>query len=60
LLYAEMEKTLRARNFEFVEMAQVAETATQMRRDLENLGVIPYKTHRVYKRTVPAGATRLA
>lgn len=31
------------------ELTQVAETATQMRKDLENLGVHYYKNHRVYK-----------
>ncbi|HHX09638.1 MAG TPA: hypothetical protein GX730_09475 [Chloroflexi bacterium] len=32
------------------ELTQVAETAKQMRRDLENLGVHYYKNHRVYKK----------
>jgi hypothetical protein len=50
LLYTEMERTLRGRGFEYVEMAQVAETAVQMRHDLENLGATPYKTHRVFTR----------
>ena len=31
------------------ELTQVAETAVQMRKDLENLGVRYYKNHRVYK-----------
>lgn len=31
------------------ELSQVAETAVQMRKDLKNLGVHPYKNHRVYK-----------
>ena len=31
---------------------QVAETAVQMRRDLENVGVKAYKNHRVYRRAV--------
>ena len=31
------------------ELTQVAETATQMRKDLENLGVHYYKNHRVYQ-----------
>ncbi len=52
LLYAEMERTLRERTFEFVETSQVAETAVEMRRDLENLGTMPYKTHRVYQRAL--------
>lgn len=32
------------------ELTQVAETAFQMRKDLENLGVKYYKNHRVYKK----------
>lgn len=49
LLYYEMAKTFTDFGFEFVEMTQVAETATQMRRDLINLGGIEYKQHRVYR-----------
>ena len=36
--------------FIYSELTQVAETATQMRKDLENLGVKYYKNHRVYKK----------
>jgi hypothetical protein len=50
LLYAEMLHTLLDYQFQFCEATQVAETAVQMRRDLENLGAIPYKNHRVYQR----------
>jgi GNAT superfamily N-acetyltransferase len=50
LLYSEMEKTVKAAGFQHADLAQVAETAVQMRRDLENLGGKPYKTHRVYGR----------
>lgn len=52
LLYIEMEKTLRAMSFEHADFTQVAETAVQMRRDLENLGGRPYKNHRVYLKTL--------
>jgi len=48
LLYVEMENTLREFGYQYVEMTQVAETAVQMRNDLENIGGIPYKNHRVY------------
>lgn len=34
------------------ELSQVAETAVQMRKDLLNLGVKPYKNHRVYKYSI--------
>lgn len=50
LLYSEMEKTVREFNFQHAELTQVAETAVQMRRDLENVGAEPYKNHRVYIR----------
>lgn len=50
LLYTEMLRTLLDNPFQYAEVAQIAETAVQMRHDLENLGVIPYKNHRVYTR----------
>jgi hypothetical protein len=50
LLYSEMEKTIRDYNFIHADLTQVAETAVQMRKDLENLGGKAYKNHRVYKR----------
>jgi len=48
LLYSELENTIRDFGFEYCEMTQVAESAVQMRQDLENIGGIPYKNHRVY------------
>jgi hypothetical protein len=48
LLYSEMEKTFREFDFEHADLTQIAETAVQMRKDLENLGGIAYKNHRVY------------
>ena len=49
LLFDEMEKSaLSFKNFVHGELTQVAETATQMRKDLVNLGVKPYKNHRIY------------
>ncbi len=50
LLYAEMERTVGEFGFKYYEMTQIAETAVQMRKDLETLGGKPYKNHRVYKR----------
>jgi hypothetical protein len=38
--------------FVHAELTQVAETATQMRKDLSNLGVRFYKNHRVYKKNL--------
>jgi GNAT superfamily N-acetyltransferase len=52
LLYAEMEKTVRYYQFEHADLTQVAETAVQMRHDLENLGGIPYKNHRVFRKKI--------
>jgi hypothetical protein len=48
LLYCEMEKTIREGAFQRADLTQVAETAVQMRQDLENVGGIPYKNHRVF------------
>ena len=50
LLYSEMEKTIREFKFEHADLTQVAESAVQMRRDLENVGGKAYKNHRVYAR----------
>ncbi len=48
LLYSEIEKTVRGAGFRHADLTQVAESAEQMRRDLVNLGGIPYKNHRVF------------
>lgn len=51
LLYDELGQTLlQFRQFRHVEMTQVAETATQMRADLQNLNGVEYKNHRVYRK----------
>lgn len=50
LLYSEMEKTIREAGFRHADLTQVAESAVQMRRDLENIGGVPYKNHRVFIR----------
>jgi hypothetical protein len=52
LLYVEMEKTLHNYQFEHADLTQVAETAVQMRHDLENVGGKAYKNHRVYQRSI--------
>jgi len=52
LLFSEICKTAHAYHFEHGELTQIAETATQMRKDLENLGVKPYKNHRIYGREI--------
>lgn len=52
VLYAEMENTIRDFKFLHADLTQVAETAVQMRHDLENVGAKPYKNHRVYTRAL--------
>jgi len=52
LLYTEMERTVRDFGAEVYEMTQVAETAVQMRSDLQNIGGEPYKNHRVYRKEI--------
>lgn len=52
LLYVEMEKTLNEFTFEHADLTQVAETAVQMRHDLENVGGRAYKNHRVYQKHI--------
>ena len=52
LLYSEIERTLNELRIEHAELTQVAETAVQMQRDLEQFGARVYKRHRVYSRTL--------
>jgi hypothetical protein len=49
LLYYEMEKTVKSKNFKYAEFTQVAESAEQMRKDLITLGGAEVKNHRVYR-----------
>jgi hypothetical protein len=52
LLYSEMEKTMREYTFQHAELTQVAETAVNMRKDLQNVNSKEYKNHRVYSRMI--------
>ncbi|UCH60747.1 MAG: hypothetical protein JSV61_04515 [Anaerolineales bacterium] len=52
LLYSEMEKTIREFNYQHADLTQVAESAVQMRKDLENIGGKAYKNHRVFKKDI--------
>jgi hypothetical protein len=53
ILYYEMGQTLLDfKQFQHVEMTQVAETAQQMRADLKNLNGVEYKNHRVYRKSL--------
>ena len=52
LMYTEVEKTIKKYKFDYVDMPQVAETATQMRKELVNLGGKEYRNHRVYRKFI--------
>lgn len=49
LLYTMLEQTLRRRNVESVEMTQIAETTDRMLADMQTLGGVISKRHRVYQ-----------
>lgn len=48
LLYSEMKKTVNDFNFEHAEQTQMADTAVQVRQDMETLGAKIYKVHRIF------------
>lgn len=50
LLYEEIKNTICDFGYEHAELTQMAESATQIRRDIITIGAIPYKNHRVYHR----------
>jgi hypothetical protein len=50
LISAELEKTIVNSGVQHVELHQIADTAVQVRQDLETSGFKPYKVHRVYGR----------
>jgi hypothetical protein len=52
LLYSEMEKTIQEFGFRHADLTQIAESAVQMRHDLESVGGVPYKNHRVFIREI--------
>lgn len=52
LMMSEMEKTIKESGFAEAELTQVAESAVQMRRDLENVGGRAYKNHRVFHKKI--------
>ncbi len=52
LLFDEIEKTAKSHNFVHGELTNIAETAVQMRKNLENLGVKPYKNHRIFGKDI--------
>ncbi len=52
LLFNEIFKSANSHHFRHGELTQVAETAKEMRKDLQNLGVKPYKNHRIYGKDI--------
>jgi GNAT superfamily N-acetyltransferase len=52
ILYYEMYKTFRERDFLHADIVQVNEQNTRMMRDLEGLGADFYKAHRIYERAL--------
>ena len=52
LLYAEIYKTIKDYGFIHAEQTQMADTAVQIRKDMENLGVKIYKSHRIYHKSI--------
>jgi GNAT superfamily N-acetyltransferase len=52
VLYSELEKTIYEAGFHHADLTQVAESAVQMRHDLENIGGVPYKNHRVFIKAI--------
>lgn len=52
LLYSEIERTIHEFGYKHADLTQVAESALQMRRDLENVGGVAYKNHRVFIRNL--------
>jgi GNAT superfamily N-acetyltransferase len=52
LMFNEIYKSAKSHDFVDSELTQIAETAKEMRKDLENLGVKPYKNHRIYAKDI--------
>jgi GNAT superfamily N-acetyltransferase len=52
LLFDEIEKTAKSHHCVHGELTNIAETAVQMRKDLMNLGVKPYKNHRIFGKNI--------
>lgn len=52
LLYSEMKKTICDYGFDHAEQTQMADTAVQVRRDMESIGAKIYKVHRIFHKTI--------
>ena len=52
LMYVEMEKTIRDFGFLHAEQTQMADTAVQVRKDMETVGARIYKRHRIFSKVL--------
>lgn len=52
LLYSEMKKTVWDYGFDHAEQTQMADTAVQVRKDMEALGAKIYKVHRIFHKEI--------
>ena len=52
ILFCEMEKSIREGNFDHAEVVQIGTDNDRMQRELRDLGIDFYKTHRVYERAI--------
>ncbi len=52
LMYYEIDKTFKDYNFKHAEQTQMADTAVQVRKDMESLGARVYKRHRVFQKSI--------
>lgn len=50
LLFSEMEKSIKSRQFKHADIVQIGVENERMQRELEELGINFYKIHRVYLR----------
>jgi hypothetical protein len=52
VLFSELVKALQASRFDFADLVQIGTENDRMLRELRDLGVDFYKTHRIYRREV--------
>lgn len=52
LMYADLEQMITDFKFKHIDIPQNADTAAQMRKDILRFGAVPYKTHRVYTKSI--------
>jgi hypothetical protein len=52
ILFSEMQKSIKEGKFKHAEIVQIGVENDKMQRELRNLGIDFYKTHRIYKRSI--------